>query len=207
MSSRIWLVGFIALAAWGCGPPEAVPIIPPGVEIPPPRTGNDENAAAALGEQRAQPSVPSTSNPPKEGLRPKMASPVIVPGVSAEPPPLAESTKVGEEKTTKSGLKYTTIREGRGDAVKAGTRVMVHYTGTFLDGKTFDTSRKTGQPFGFTIGDGRVIAGWDEGVAGMKIGEIRKLIVPPDLGYGSQPNPRIPANSTLQFEIELMGIQ
>ncbi len=105
-----------------------------------------------------------------------------------------------------SGLEMTTLQEGSGEAAKRGDLVVVHYTGTLLDGTPFDSSRDRGQPFRFTLGAGEVIQGWDQGVAGMRPGERRKLVVPPDLGYGSRAVSVIPANSTLQFDVELLKI-
>jgi peptidylprolyl isomerase len=108
---------------------------------------------------------------------------------------------------TASGLQYEILKEGNGASPKSGDRVQVHYVGTLTDGKKFDSSRDGNQPFVFTIGQGQVIKGWDEGVASMKVGETRKLIVPPDLGYGAGGFPGvIPPNSTLIFEVELLGI-
>jgi FKBP-type peptidyl-prolyl cis-trans isomerase len=116
----------------------------------------------------------------------------------------------GEEKvvTTKSGLKYIDQKEGTGEAAKAGDTVTVHYTGWLKDGKKFDSSVDRGQPFPFPLGAGRVIKGWDEGVAGMKMGGKRKLIIPPELAYGkSGAGNVIPPNAELTFEVELLQIK
>jgi FKBP-type peptidyl-prolyl cis-trans isomerase len=116
-----------------------------------------------------------------------------------------------EEKviTTKSGLKYVELKEGTGDEAKAGQVVEVHYTGWLKDGTKFDSSKDRNRPFKFPLGAGRVIKGWDEGVAGMKVGGKRKLIIPPELGYGKQgtPDGTIPPDAELTFEVELLGIK
>src|SRR5579871_3892721 len=110
--------------------------------------------------------------------------------------------------TTDSGLVYEDIVEGDGPSPKKGSTVTVHYTGTLMDGSKFDSSRDRGQPFQFPIGMGRVIKGWDEGVASMKVGGLRKLTIPPELGYGaSGAGGVIPPNATLVFEVELLGIR
>jgi FKBP-type peptidyl-prolyl cis-trans isomerase len=110
--------------------------------------------------------------------------------------------------TTKSGLKYVELKEGTGDAAKAGDQVSVHYTGWLKDGKKFDSSVDRGEPFGFKLGAGQVIKGWDEGVQGIKVGGKRKLIIPPELGYGSRgAGSVVPPNAELTFEVELLKIQ
>lgn len=110
--------------------------------------------------------------------------------------------------TTASGLKYCDLEEGTGEQPLLGQMVVVHYTGTLTDGSKFDSSRDRGQPFSFPIGKGRVIKGWDEGVGSMKVGGRRKLVIPPDLGYGSRgAGGVIPPNATLIFDVELLRIQ
>lgn len=110
------------------------------------------------------------------------------------------------EVTTSSGLKYVDQVVGTGNSPSRGDRVKVHYTGTLSDGTKFDSSVDRNQPFDFTIGVGQVIKGWDEGVGSMKPGGKRRLIIPPNLGYGSSGTPRIPPNSTLFFDVELLSI-
>ena len=108
---------------------------------------------------------------------------------------------------SESGLQIQEEIMGTGAEAAAGKLVTVNYTGTFTDGKKFDSSYDRGEPFPFVLGAGKVIQGWDEGVAGMKVGGKRKLIVPPELGYGSQDYGPIPGNSTLIFEVELLNVQ
>ena len=116
--------------------------------------------------------------------------------------------KGGQEVTTASGLKYVEMVEGTGDTPKAGQTVTVHYTGTLVNGKKFDSSRDKGQPANFKIGVGQVIKGWDEGLMTMKVGGRRKFIIPAQLGYGTHGRPPdIPGNATLVFDVELLGIQ
>jgi FKBP-type peptidyl-prolyl cis-trans isomerase FkpA len=110
--------------------------------------------------------------------------------------------------TTSSGLKYQDLTVGTGREVKDGDTIAVEYTGWLEDGTVFDTSVNRGQPFTFTVGQGAVIKGWDEGVVGMKLGGKRKLVIPPDLAYGSQGyGTVIPPNATLIFEISLLAIK
>jgi hypothetical protein len=113
----------------------------------------------------------------------------------------------GAAVTTPSGLKYTDVVVGTGPSPRPGQTAVVHYTGTLTDGTKFDSSRDKGQPYEFPLGRGTVIRGWDEGVATMKVGGRRRLVVPPALGYGPMPRPGIPANSTLVFDIELLGVK
>ena len=115
---------------------------------------------------------------------------------------------MSEEITLKSGLKYVDIEVGEGPAAVSGKEVTVHYTGTFPDGKKFDSSVDRDEPFTFPLGAGRVIKGWDEGVAGMRIGGKRKLIIPSELGYGKRgAGSVIPPDAVLHFEVELLGVE
>ncbi|HEX8947270.1 MAG TPA: FKBP-type peptidyl-prolyl cis-trans isomerase [Candidatus Paceibacterota bacterium] len=108
---------------------------------------------------------------------------------------------------TASGLSITDESIGSGTVAQAGDSVTVEYVGALPDGTVFDsTQAHGGKPFTFTLGTGQVIAGWDEGVAGMKVGGVRKLVVPPALGYGSQQYGPIPANATLTFEVKLLSV-
>jgi peptidylprolyl isomerase len=131
-------------------------------------------------------------------------------GASAAP---AGTTSISTDAkvTTKDGLKYTVLTQGAANAkvAKSGDQVSVHYTGWLPNGKKFDSSRDHNQPFQFALGAGQVIKGWDEGVAGMKVGEKRKLVIPAELGYGERGagNGDIPPNSTLIFEVELLDIK
>ncbi len=109
--------------------------------------------------------------------------------------------------TTPSGLQYEDLVEGTGAQPRAGQTVVVHYTGWLTNGQKFDSSVDRGDPFSFPLGQGRVIKGWDEGVATMKVGGKRKLTIPPELGYGARGFPgAIPPNSTLVFEVELLRL-
>jgi FKBP-type peptidyl-prolyl cis-trans isomerase len=119
-------------------------------------------------------------------------------------------TKVtGDGVKTPSGLIYWDTRVGNGDVAKEGSHVRVHYTGWLTTGKKFDSSVDAGTPFDFTIGNGEVIKGWEEGVAGMRVGGKRQLRIPPNLGYGAEGTPGgpIPPNATLIFDVQLLKLQ
>ncbi len=109
--------------------------------------------------------------------------------------------------TTSSGLIIEDVALGDGDGAASGQDVTVHYTGWLTDGKKFDSSKDRDDPFIFALGGRQVIAGWDEGVQGMKVGGVRKLTIPPELGYGARgAGGVIPPNATLVFEVELLGV-
>jgi len=119
----------------------------------------------------------------------------------------AASGQTGEMVTTASGLRYQVLKQGTGTvSPKATDTVKVHYHGTLLDGTVFDSSVARGEPISFPLN--RVIPGWTEGLQLMKVGDKFKFVIPPDLAYGpNSPSPKIPPNSTLVFEVELLGIQ
>jgi len=108
---------------------------------------------------------------------------------------------------TESGLYYQDLQVGGGTVARAGFKVTVHYTGWLVDGEKFDSSIDRGQPLTFTLGIHEVIDGWDEGIAGMREGGTRKLIIPPSLGYGSRQRGPIPPNSILVFDVKLLSVQ
>jgi FKBP-type peptidyl-prolyl cis-trans isomerase len=103
-------------------------------------------------------------------------------------------------------LRTTTLQPGKGPAATVNDKLRVHYTGWLEDGTKFDSSRDRGTPFEFRLGLGQVIKGWDQGILGMQVGEKRRLIIPPSLGYGHAGRSSIPPNSTLIFEVELLAI-
>jgi FKBP-type peptidyl-prolyl cis-trans isomerase len=126
-------------------------------------------------------------------------------------PPAANTSNpakvTGQPTTTGSGLQYWDIVVGSGAPAVAGSTVKVHYSGFLTTGQKFDSSRDRGEPFSFPLGAGQVIKGWDEGVAGMKVGGQRQLRIPPQLGYGSAgAGGAIPPNATLIFDVELLEV-
>jgi peptidylprolyl isomerase len=120
---------------------------------------------------------------------------------------LLSSNSRGDEVRTPSGLKYVDEVVGTGPSPTTGSKVIVHYTGTLENGSKFDSSVDRKQPYTFMIGTGSVIKGWDEGIMTMKVGGKRKLIIPPNLAYGAAGRPGIPPNSTLLFDVELLGVK
>jgi peptidylprolyl isomerase len=136
----------------------------------------------------------------------------VATGGRAANPGQADDSKSKKMTKTESGLQYLDDKEGTGESPKTGRTCVMHYTGWLWEngakGKKFDSSKDRGQPFEFPIGVGRVIKGWDEGVATMKVGGKRQLLIPPDLGYGRRGYGEvIPPNATLLFEVELLGIK
>jgi peptidylprolyl isomerase len=139
-------------------------------------------------------------------------NPLVADATVPETPATIAGNNMTEKNTeetisTPSGLKYVDLKVGDGAEPKTGQTVVVHYTGTLEDGTKFDSSRDRSSPFQFKLGVGQVIKGWDEGVASMKVGGHRKLIIPADLGYGSRgAGGVIPPNATLIFDVELLKI-
>jgi peptidylprolyl isomerase len=138
-----------------------------------------------------------------DGVAPPVVSASPTPAsVDTGPPPVADEPTFSE-----SGLGIIDIEAGRGETPEAGQTLAVHYTGWLNDGTKFDSSRDRGTPFEFPLGVGQVIAGWDEGVATMNVGGIRRLIIPPELAYGEAGRSGIPPNAELTFDIELLEIK
>ena len=126
----------------------------------------------------------------------------------AKPAPSTPTKVTGAPIKTASGLEYWDIKVGTGAVAQSGQHVKVDYTGWLTNGKKFDSSVGTGKPFDFKLGAHQVIKGWDEGVAGMKVGGLRQLRIPPDLAYGEKGYPGvIPANSTLIFDVRLVDVK
>ncbi|MBI2056095.1 MAG: FKBP-type peptidyl-prolyl cis-trans isomerase [Candidatus Sungbacteria bacterium] len=157
-------------------------------------------AIAALGYWYLSrvPEIPNIAAPTPPAPAPAPApTPVPQPSGGVTPPP-----------ANSSQIQVTILKEGAGEGAKKGDTITVNYTGMFLDGKVFDSSIPRGQPFVFNLGAGDVIQGWDAGLVGMKLGEKRKLVIPPELAYGSRGagDGAIPPNSTLVFEVEMLKI-
>ncbi len=128
-------------------------------------------------------------------------------GPQCEPLELRQGATVGDTLSLTTGLRYIEGRVGTGATVEYCRAVAVHYVGTLANGTEFDNSRRRGQALPFTPGFGEVIPGFEQGVVGMKVGGTRRIIIPPNLGYGTQPQGPIPANSTLIFDIEVVAVQ
>src|SRR5262249_30389695 len=163
-------------------------VTPPGAPLP--KVSPDAEPAAAKGEMPTAVGLESTTTAKAENFEPA--------------PPTAK----GQTKTTKRGVTYETLKEGTGPELKYGQKGRFLYEGKLENGTVFDSTKETGQPREFVVGDG-VIAGWQEGLPGMKVGETRKLTIPPVLAYGpkGRPNNKIPPDATLIFQVELVGIK
>ena len=141
------------------------------------------------------------------GKRPPLSG-SSTPTSPAGPSVVTSSTTSGSVTTTADGLQITDVKVGTGTVAEAGDTVTVNYVGSFPDGQVFDASADHGMGgFSFVLGAGEVIKGWDEGVLGMKVGGERKLVVPPELGYGPSGLGPIPPNATLDFDITLLKVQ
>ena len=159
-------------------------------------------ACTALTEPPAPEAVASSD--PAATAAPPAAASAAAAAPSPTPSAPAPSTSAA---APEAPMSVTTLSPGTGvAAAKTGDNVRVHYTGTLTDGKKFDSSRDHGKPFDFPLGQGHVIKGWDQGIVGMKVGEKRKLVIPPSLAYGPRGRPGIPPNATLIFEVELLAI-
>ena len=143
-----------------------------------------------------------------EPAPPGPASAPSAPPVSvSESPKLAEPTKVGESAKRVSGLVYETLKDGAGPQARSGDTVTIHCTASAENGKPFFATRKGNHPVTFKLGDSRLLQGWNEGIAGMKVGEQRKLTIPPNLAYGALGRlPVIPPNGTLTLDIEVLAL-
>jgi peptidylprolyl isomerase len=164
--------------------------------------------ALAYGDTGQPPKIPAGATLIFDITLQSVATPTPFGQTPAPTPPASPPTITGTSTTLPDGLQYTIFQDGTGDTVAAsGDSVTVNYTGWLQDtGKLFDSSLNPGrQPFSVTLGVGKVIKGWDEGLVGMKIGEMRRLTVPPALGYGANAQGPIPANSTLIFDVELLS--
>lgn len=138
-----------------------------------------------------------------------VGAPLVLPSATPAPAPTpAPKEPTGGLIATRSGLAYEDLKRGTGMEVGPGQTAVVHYVGTLEDGTQFDSSRDRGTPFSFRVGAGHVIRGWDEGVVGMREGQVRRLRIPPDLAYGVRgAPPKIPPNATLWFEVELLEVR
>jgi FKBP-type peptidyl-prolyl cis-trans isomerase len=183
-----WLGAILGGAAMaGCDPGPIIPVTPPGAVIP--KESPDPEPAQAVGEMAA----PALND-------------AVVKTKTVEYTP-ALPTKIGEKKTTAHGIVYETLREGSGPELKMGQTFRAHYEGKLANGEVFDTTRKRKQPMVVSLSGTEQIKGWSECLPGMRVGEIRRMTVPPEMGYGKEGRPpEIPPNATLIFEVELIDI-
>ena len=197
------------------------PLLKPAIKVPTTRTATGENdnlpqsrhRKTGKAKKRSKGFYPAgkTKAPTGRNRQVRIIAIVIVLALAASAIAYLitkRSGSTGSEVTTATGLKYTDIVEGSGPAPTTGQTLSVHYTGTLQNGTKFDSSRDRGTPMQFRFGLDPMIKGWDEGISTMKVGGRRKLIVPPNLAYGSSGRPpNIPGNSTLLFDLELVGIK
>ena len=164
----------------------------------------------------SEPRVETASTKPMDAAAPvAAAAPAPSKPAPSKPAPVAKPEKSGQTWVTDGGMTIIEHQTGNGSEAVAGAPVTVHYTGWLLDesapekkGGKFDSSRDRVTPFRFSLGQGQVIKGWDEGVSGMRVGGTRTLIIPPDMAYGARGRPPvIPASSTLVFDVELLGVE
>lgn len=170
--------------------------------------------ALLVGCSNPQQSPPGDASPASAGNNASNPVALTTPESQATPPQTPTSTPapakkpLGPEVKTKSGLRYQLFQKGKGDVAKKNQKVYVHYTGVLENGTKFDSSLDRGVPIDFVLGTGAVIKGWDEGIEGMKVGEKRKLIIPPDLAYGDAgAGGVIPPGATLIFDVELVKVE
>lgn len=171
-----------------------------GCSSPPPNS-ESTSTTTQVSVASSSPAPVDTANSPTSSATPEASA---TPGAKPTPAP----KPLGPAVKTKSGLKYEVFKKGKGEIAKNNQKVYVHYTGVLENGTKFDSSLDRGEPIDFILGTGAVIKGWDEGVAGMKVGEKRKLTIPPDLAYGEAgAGGLIPPGATLIFDVELVKVE
>lgn len=194
----IMLLSAAALTVTGCNKQESSTVV---------TETSEETTGTATAEDTMAPSAEAAT---EDAVVPAEVAPAdAAPAATAETSATAAggTAAAGNETTLPGGTVYVDEVVGTGAEATQGSTVSVHYTGTLTDGTKFDSSRDRNRPFSFTIGEGGVIKGWEEGVAGMKVGGKRKLTIPADQAYGERQTGPIPPNSTLMFDIELLGVQ
>ncbi len=193
---RMMTVAFACLALVAlAGCPKSAKDKAPGKPAP----GRAQDAGKGVADSPAPSAKAETPEPAAGGKQPAAPEkPAPEPAGPEKPAVQADVTK----------LEITDLVVGTGAVAETGKTVTVHYRGTLTNGKEFDASRRHGRPFAFPLGAGKVIRGWDEGVKGMKVGGKRKLVIPPNMGYGEDgAGDDIPPNATLVFEVELLDVK